>query len=117
MCLIFISINDCGTKKTSDGLFLMKGTLQMRKDDENEREKLTAEQAVKMLKKENVEITLDQAGLILEFLRKLANLTISNYLNQKDEKDSRPICESEYGRTGGQGVFPKKSRRNARKVL
>ncbi|WP_124019289.1 hypothetical protein [Flavobacterium sp. A45] len=89
----------------------------MRNDDENERGKLTAEQAVKMLKKENVDVTLGQAGLILEFLRKLANLTISNYLNQKDEKDSRSICQSKYGRTGGQGIFPKKSRRNARKVL
>ncbi|MNG31319.1 hypothetical protein D3C84_1170950 [compost metagenome] len=70
-----------------------------------------------MLKEENVDITLDQAGLILEFLRKLANLTISNYLNQKNEKDSRPICESKYGRTGRQGILPKKPRRNARKVL
>jgi hypothetical protein len=89
----------------------------MRNDNENERGKLTAEQAVKMLKKENVDITLDQAGLILEFLRKLANLTISNYLNQKNEKDSRPIRESKYGRTGRQGILPKKPRRNARKVL
>jgi hypothetical protein len=89
----------------------------MRNDDGNERGRLTAEQALKMLKKENLVVTLDQAGLILEFLRKLANLTISNYLKQKDENDSRPICESEYRRTSRQRVLPKKSRRNVEKVL
>lgn len=77
----------------------MERTLQMRNDNENEKGKLSAEQAVKMLKKENVVVTLDQARQILEFLRKLANLTISNHLNQKHEKDSRPICESKYRRT------------------
>jgi hypothetical protein len=95
----------------------MGRTLQMRNDDENEKGKLSAEQAVKMLKKENIDITIEQAGLILVFLRKLANLTISNYLIQNHEKDSRPICESKYGRTGGPGIFPEKPRRNAREVL
>lgn len=89
----------------------------MENDEKNEKGRLTAEQAVKMLKEENIDITLDQAGLILEFLRKLANLTISNYLNQKNEKDSRPVREGKYGRAGGQGILPKKPRRNASKVL
>ena len=55
----------------------------MEKELMNERGRLTAEQAVKMLKEENVEVTLEQAKLIVEFLRKLANLTVSNYLRNK----------------------------------
>ncbi|AOW08559.1 hypothetical protein [Flavobacterium gilvum] len=57
----------------------------MGKDDGNERGRLTAEQAVKILKKENLDVTLDQAGSILEFLRKLAGLTVSNYLMKSNE--------------------------------
>ena len=49
-----------------------------------------------MLKDEGVEVTLEQAGMILEFLRKLGNMAVSNYLKKKDEKNSRPIRESEY---------------------
>ena len=89
----------------------------MEKELMNERGRLTAEQAVKMLKEENVEVTLEQAKLIVEFLRKLANLTVSNYLKKKDEEDSRPIRESEYGRTSRQRIFPKKSGRSTKKVL
>lgn len=64
---------------------------------ENERGRLTAEQAAKMLKEENVEVTLEQARMIVEFLRKLAQLTVSNYLkNKKNEKNSRFIRESKY---------------------
>lgn len=55
----------------------------MEKELMNERGRLTAEQAVKMLKEENVEVTLEQAKIIVEFLRKLANLTVSNYLRGK----------------------------------
>ena len=68
----------------------------MRNEDENERGKMTAEKTRKMLKDEGVEVTLEQAGMILEFLRKLANMAVTNYLKKKDEKNSRPIRESEY---------------------
>lgn len=78
---------------------------------ENEREKLTAEQAMKMLKDENLNVTLDQASNILEFMRKIASITVSNYLNKNNEKDSRFICESEHGRTGRERIFTKTSRR------
>ena len=77
----------------------MERDRKMEKELMDERGRLTAEQAVKMLKKENVDITLEQASQILEFLRKLANLTVSNYLKQRHEKDSRPIRKSKYGRT------------------
>lgn len=68
----------------------------MESDEKNERWKMTAEKTLQMLKDEGVEITLEQAGMILEFLRKLANMSVYNYLNKKDEKNSRPIRESEY---------------------
>jgi hypothetical protein len=89
----------------------------MGNEQENERGRLTPEQALKMLKEENVELTLDQAKLVLEFLRKLANLTVSNYLNQNNEKDSRSICESKHRRTSRQRILTKKSRGSAKKVL
>lgn len=73
-------------KETSDGLFLMKRDEKMENVQENERGKLTAEQAVKMLKEKNVEVTLEQAKMIVEFLRKLAQLTISNCLKGKNHK-------------------------------
>lgn len=63
----------------------------MGNDDWNERGRLTAEQAVKMLKEQNVEVTLEQAKMIIEFLRKLAAITVSNFLNQQNEKNSRFI--------------------------
>jgi S-adenosylmethionine:tRNA-ribosyltransferase-isomerase (queuine synthetase) len=64
--------------------------------ERNERGKMTAEKTLQMLKDEGVEVTLEQAGIILEFLRKLANMAVYNYLNKKDEKNSRPIREGEY---------------------
>lgn len=61
----------------------MKRDLKMRNDDENEQGKMTDERTLKMLKDEGVEVTLEQARLILEFLRKLASITVSNYLKRK----------------------------------
>jgi ribosomal protein L17 len=95
----------------------MERDRKMEKELTNERGRLTAEQTLKMLKEENLEVTLEQARQILEFLRKLANLTVSNYINNKNEKDSRPIRESEYGRTSGERIFPKEPRRSAKKAL
>ncbi|WP_281225183.1 hypothetical protein [Flavobacterium aquiphilum] len=89
----------------------------MRNDEGNERGSLTAEQALKMFKEENLDLTLDQARVILEFMRKLAAITVSNFLNKQNETNSRPLRESKYRRTGGQRVFTKKPRRSTEKVL
>jgi hypothetical protein len=89
----------------------------MRNENENERGKLTAKQALKMFKEENLDLTLDQARVILDFMRKLASLTVSNFLRQQNETNSRPIRESEYGRTSRQRILTKKSRRSTKKVL
>lgn len=84
---------------------------------ENERGRITDEQALIMLKRENINLTLDQVSIVLEFMRKLAAITVSNYLSQKNEKDSRFICESEYGRASGQRVLTEKSRGGIEKIL
>ena len=68
----------------------------MENDQKKEMGRITAEETLKMLSDEGVEVTLEQAGMILEFLRKMGNMAVSNYLNKKNEKDSRLIRESEY---------------------
>jgi 2-iminoacetate synthase ThiH len=52
-------------------------------DDDNGKGKMSPEQVLKMLKEEGMDVTLEQAKLILEFLRKLAGITVSNYLKTK----------------------------------
>lgn len=89
----------------------------MGNDDGNERGRLTAEQALKMFKEEKLDLTLDQARIILEFMRKLAAITVSNFLNQQNETNSRPLCESKHGRTSRQRVLSKKPGRSIEKVL
>lgn len=42
--------------------------------------KLTPEKALSILRGEGLEVNYDQAKLILEFLRKLANIAVSNHL-------------------------------------
>lgn len=68
----------------------------MENEERKEKGKITSEETLKMLSDEGVEVTLEQAGMILEFLRKMGNMAVSNYLNKKNEKDSRLIRESEY---------------------
>lgn len=46
--------------------------------------KISPEQAHSMLKKEGLDISLEQAEEVLVFLRKLANIVVSNYLNQSN---------------------------------
>jgi hypothetical protein len=45
-------------------------------------EKIQPEKVVEMLRQKGVEVTLEQARLILEFLRKLADITVTKYLKQ-----------------------------------
>lgn len=66
----------------------------------NEKRRITPEKALEMLRSEGLDVTLEQAKNILDFLRKLANITVTKYLKEEDENDSRLICKSEYRRTG-----------------
>lgn len=43
-------------------------------------EKLKPEQAVEMLRKKGMEVTIEQAAMILEFLCLLANIIVTQYL-------------------------------------
>lgn len=45
-------------------------------------DKIQPEKAVEMLRQHGVEITVEQAKLILEFLRKLAEIAVTQYLNR-----------------------------------
>lgn len=61
--------------------FGLQGESQMKRNDKNV--KLSSEQVLNMLKKEGMNITLEQAQMILEFLRKLASITVANFLKTK----------------------------------
>lgn len=57
-------------------------------------EKVTPERIVSILKKYNETVTLDEAKLIIEFMRMLANIEIEKIMNHED---SGPLCEGEHG--------------------
>ena len=51
--------------------------------------KISPEEAHRILQEEGLEISLEQAEAVLFFLRKMANIVVSNYLNHnKHGKDS-----------------------------
>jgi hypothetical protein len=45
-------------------------------------DKLQPEKAVEILRQHSVEVTVEQARLILEFLRKLADIAVTQYLKK-----------------------------------
>ena len=45
-------------------------------------EKIQPEKVVEILRQKGVEVTLEEAKLILDFLRKLADIAVTQYLNQ-----------------------------------
>jgi hypothetical protein len=45
-------------------------------------EKIQPEKVVEILRQKGVEVTLEEAKLILDFLRKLADITVTQYLSQ-----------------------------------
>lgn len=45
-------------------------------------EKMQPEQVMEMLRQRGVEVSLEQARLILAFLRKLADIAVTQYLNR-----------------------------------
>jgi hypothetical protein len=58
----------------------------MERERADEKRKITAEKAWKVLKDEGLDVTVEQAGKVLEFLRKLGNIAVSNYLKKKKGK-------------------------------
>jgi len=51
-------------------------------NEEVQMEKLKPEQAVELLRKKGIEVSLEQAVVILEFLHLLANILIAQYLRK-----------------------------------
>jgi hypothetical protein len=47
-----------------------------------EMEKLPPEKAAEMLRKGGMNVSVAQAAIVLEFLRKLADVVVSNYLDR-----------------------------------
>ena len=45
-------------------------------------ERMTPLKVKEMLRKKGKEVTIEQAAAILDFLRKLANIAVSNYLKK-----------------------------------
>lgn len=54
--------------------------------------KISAKKAVKILKKQGMNVTVDEAEKILFFLRKLANIAVRKYLEDCDSKNKQNKC-------------------------
>ncbi len=46
-------------------------------------EKIQPDKVVEMLRQKGVEVTSEQAGLILDFLRKMADIAVTQYLKSE----------------------------------
>ena len=49
----------------------------------NEKRRITPKKTLEMLRSEGLDVTLEQAKNILDFLRKLANITVTKYLKRR----------------------------------
>jgi hypothetical protein len=49
----------------------------------SDREKLSPEKVINLLSDEGIQVSLDQAELVLAFTRQLANFIVSQYLDQR----------------------------------
>lgn len=52
----------------------------MMKNEVNEKEKITAKKTMKILKSGGIHVTLEEAEAILVFMKKIANIAVSKYL-------------------------------------
>ncbi|KRB55491.1 hypothetical protein [Flavobacterium sp. Root186] len=53
------------------------------------KKQITSKKAIKILKKEGMNVTAKEAEEILFFLRKLANIAVTKYLNDCDSKSKK----------------------------
>lgn len=49
----------------------------------NEEKGVTPEKVIKILEKHGTKVTLEEAKIILEFMRKLARITVNQYLRER----------------------------------
>lgn len=79
---VSFSWNSIGYHSPARGFFLLN-MITMKNEIDLSRSKLTPEIAYRMLREEGLEVTLEQAAEILVFLRKLANIAVSNYIKKR----------------------------------
>ena len=60
-------------------------------------EQLQPEKVAAILREQGMNVTIEEAGLILEFLRKLANIAVNQYL---ENENCRLIYSGEHRRAG-----------------
>ena len=58
----------------------------MENDEEKAKGKISPERAMKILHSEGLYVSIEEAKAILDFLKKLANITVANYLRRKKRK-------------------------------
>ncbi|MFT4152231.1 hypothetical protein [Parafilimonas sp.] len=51
--------------------------------ESNAKKGLAPEKVIKILEKHGTSVTLEEAKIILEFMRKLARITVNQYLREK----------------------------------
>ncbi len=50
----------------------------------SENDKITPERAIEILKRDGLEVTFEQAKLILEFLHQMADIVVEHYLERQN---------------------------------
>ncbi len=58
---------------------------------EFEAEKISPEKAIEILKKDGLEVTLEQAKLIVEFLYQMADIVVDQYLKNANQITSKSL--------------------------
>lgn len=61
------------------------GMVKLKKEGDVQKDLLTPEKVMEMLYDEGCEVTAEQSKLILDFLRKMANIVVLNYLKRQTE--------------------------------
>ena len=56
-------------------------------------EKMSPEKAAELLRRKGMDVSVEQAGLILEFLRMLAGMIVSSYLEQVPSHQERDVSD------------------------
>lgn len=62
-------------------------------------ERLTPEQAVKILKKEGMDVTIEQAAKILDFLYNMSHIIVAQFLRNQDQQDQNKPNSTEAHQT------------------
>jgi hypothetical protein len=80
MCMRIVEV---GNKRPENGQdFHLSSNYEDLLPIENDQINLNSEKAIEILRKHGLKVTTEQARLILEFLRKLADIAVTQYLRK-----------------------------------